>query len=92
MRRRVGWVKRADRIPVYLDGWIRIGKGERHSVIVTDLSSDGCKVRLRQMLPIGETVELDVGQQKFEASVRWSVLGAAGLRYLQIDGQMSGSG
>jgi hypothetical protein len=50
------------------------------SVIITDISSDGCKLSCRKTLPIGEFIELSVpGCAIFKAQVRWWRSGEAGL-------------
>jgi hypothetical protein len=83
VRRLVDWVKRQERVPVYLAGSVRLNDGKKLAVIITDLSSDGCKVQSRQMLPIGEIVELAVpGRVSLHASIRWSLAGETGLQYI----------
>jgi hypothetical protein len=84
MRRMAGWVKRADRASVHLSGSLRFRNGQRHMVTITDVSPDGCKLFIGEMLPIGSVVLLDLpGQETVRASVRWSMVGKAGLLFLQ---------
>lgn len=84
MRRMPGWVKRSDRQPTYLSASLRLGDGRKIPVIITDLSSDGCKVSCRQTLPVADMVELSVkGGAKFRANVRWWTPGKAGLLFIE---------
>jgi hypothetical protein len=82
-RRTVGWVKRADRTPVHLTGLLHLSDGRKIGVVVTDLSAQGCKVSAHYLLPIGAIVQLLVpGRDMMPASIRWSMLGKAGLFFL----------
>jgi hypothetical protein len=70
-------------MPVYLCGSLGLRDGRSLFVTITDLSSEGCKIRSTQMLPIGEIVRLEVpGRDTVRASVRWSMSGEAGLRFV----------
>jgi len=70
-------------MPAYLSASVRFGDGKRVAATITDLSSDGCKISSRQMLPVGELVELMVpGRESFQASVRWSTVDKAGLKFI----------
>lgn len=85
MRRFPGWVKRADRNAAYISASVRLADGRKIAAVITDISSDGCKVSCRRMLPIGEVVELAIaGRASFNASVRWWVPGNAGLRFVGV--------
>lgn len=83
MRRMPGWVKRSDRQPTYLSASVRVSDGRKIPVVIIDLSSNGCKVSCRQILPVADTVELSVkGGAKFRANVRWWTPGKAGLLFI----------
>lgn len=82
-RRTAGWVKRADRLPVHLTGLLHLSDGRKIGVVVTDMSAQGCKVSAHHLLPIGAIVQLLMpGQDLMPASIRWSMLGKAGLFFL----------
>jgi hypothetical protein len=75
--------KRANRPLVRLRGSIHLSNGLRFPVTVTDVSEEGCKVASNQMLPIGEIVQLKIqGSEMVPVSVRWAILGKAGLRFI----------
>lgn len=85
MPRTPGWIKRADRQAIYVSASVRLSDGRKISVVLTDASSDGCKVSCRQVLPIGEIVELAVpGRATIHASVRWWTPGNAGLQFIAV--------
>lgn len=85
MGRMPGWVPRAHRVPVYLSSIACLSDGRVISVIIADLSTRGCLVLCPEQLPIGDNIELQVnGQTIAWASVRWSLPGKAGLRFLQL--------
>jgi hypothetical protein len=47
------------------------------------MSAQGCKVSAHHLLPIGAIVQLLVpGRDMMPASIRWSMLGKAGLFFL----------
>ena len=75
--------KRAYRPLVRLPGFIHLSNGLRFPVTVTDVSEEGCKVACNHMLPIGEIVQLAIqGRDLVPVSVRWAILGKAGLRFI----------
>lgn len=83
MRRTMGWIKRAERTPVHLTGLLHLSDGRRVGVVVTDMSERGCKVSSHHLLPIGAIVQIAVpGREMMPASIRWSMLGKAGLLFL----------
>ena len=90
MRRMPGWIKRNDRQPTYLSASVRLHGGRKIPVVITDLSSDGCKVSCRQTLPVAEMVELSVkGGAMFRANVRWWIPGKAGLLFVEASADCS---
>jgi PilZ domain-containing protein len=77
-----GWVPRADRADVMIKAALRVA-GRELPVTIIDMSERGCKIRCLHILPIGEVVELAIPAfQPNAASVRWSLPGIAGLRFI----------
>jgi hypothetical protein len=77
-----GWVCRADRADVLIKAGLRVA-GRELPVTIIDMSDRGCKIRCLHILPIGEVVELVIPAfQPSAASVRWSLPGMAGLRFI----------
>jgi hypothetical protein len=77
-----GWVSRTDRADVLIKAGLRVA-GREVPVTIVDMSERGCKIRCLHMLPIGEIVELVIPAfQPNAASVRWSLPGMAGLRFI----------
>lgn len=83
MRRRMpGCVDRPERAEVLIKAVLRVA-GRDLPVTVIDMSQAGCKIRCLHILPIGEIVELVIPAfQPNAASVRWSLPGVAGLRFV----------
>lgn len=75
-----GWIDRDDREPVSFTGAVVLPDGTAIPVIVTDVSSAGCRVQCDATLPIAKTVRLEVGGRSVDADVRWALPGMAGLR------------
>jgi hypothetical protein len=77
-----GCVSRAERTDVLIKAALLVA-GREVPVTVIDMSEAGCKIRCLQMLPIGEVVQLVIPAfQPNTASVRWSLPGVAGLRFI----------
>jgi hypothetical protein len=77
-----GCVSRAERTDVLIKAALLVA-GREVPVTVIDMSEAGCKIRCLQMLPIGEVVQLVIPAfQPNTASVRWSIPGVAGLRFV----------
>ena len=77
-----GWVARPDRADVMIKAGLRVA-GRDLPVTIIDMSERGCKIRCLEILPIGEVVELAIPAfQPNAASVRWSLPGMAGLRFI----------
>ena len=81
MQRMLGWVSRRDRQPASFAGSVLLGDGSTIDVMVTDRSVEGCQISSAHNLPIGETVTLECASHSLKASVRWALLGRAGLRF-----------
>ncbi len=77
-----GWISRADRRAVQIEAALRLS-GRELPVTIIDMSLRGCKIRCLHILPIGEVVQLEIpGFLPNLASVRWSLPGIAGLRFI----------
>ena len=75
-------ISRADRADALIKASLRIA-GQQLPVTVIDMSDRGCKIRCEEILPVGEVVELVLPAfQPSEASIRWSLAGMAGLRFI----------
>ena len=78
-----GWTAREERKPVQISANVRLSVGRIVPVTIIDASERGCKVRCLHALPIGEIVQLEIPAfQPNPASVRWSLAGKAGLRFV----------
>lgn len=79
-----GWTSRDDRRAVQIKALLRVN-GRKLPVTIIDLSPSGCKIRCLHMLPIGEVVQLEMPAfQPNAASIRWSLPGVAGLRFIPV--------
>jgi hypothetical protein len=77
-----GWVSRTDRTDVLIKAALFMS-GRELPVTIIDMSEGGCKIRCLHILPIGEVVQLVIPAfQPNAASVRWSLPGLAGLRFI----------
>jgi hypothetical protein len=77
-----GCVPRDDRNPVSIEAAVRLD-GRSVPVTVINVSGSGCNVRCLEALPIGQVVQLEIPAfQPQPASVRWSLGGRAGLRFV----------
>jgi hypothetical protein len=75
-----GWIEREEREPVSIGASIVLPDGRSVPVMIRDVSANGCCVECDEMLPIAQTIQLDLGDDTVEAEVRWALSGAAGLR------------
>jgi hypothetical protein len=75
-----GWVEREEREPVSFGASVVLPDGRSVPVMIRDISANGCCVECDEALPVTETVRLDLGEDRFEAEVRWALPGAAGLQ------------
>lgn len=77
-----GWISRPDRTDVMIKAALRMD-GREVPVTIIDMSERGCKIRCLHILPIGQIVQLAIPAfQPNAASVRWSLPGLAGLRFV----------
>jgi hypothetical protein len=77
-----GWIAREEREPVSVGATIVLPDGRSVSVMIRDVSANGCCVESQEVLPVAQTVRLDLGSNSVEAEVRWALAGAAGLRLM----------
>lgn len=83
MRRMPGWIARDDRTSVSLNGTAVLPDGRGIPVHVTDISEHGCQVSSDETLRIGDAIKLTTERfGEVAATVRWSLFGTAGLRFL----------
>lgn len=76
------WVSRDDRQVVQIKATLRLN-GRELPVTIIDMTTSGCKIRCLHILPIGEVVQLEMPAfQPNPASVRWSLPGLSGLRFI----------
>ena len=75
-----GWVEREEREPVSIAASIVLPDGRSVPVTIRDVSANGCCVECDETLPTAQIIRLDMGDESFEADVRWALSGAAGLR------------
>lgn len=66
------------RVPVAMPAFLQVD-GERHAVLLLDLSAGGAKLNYPATLPTGTAVVLDCGTLCRSAVVRWQTGGVLGL-------------
>ncbi len=78
-------IPREDRHMVAIPASLQRQGGAVVDVEVVNLSERGCRVRHKKTLWIGELVELRMPDRPpTQAQVRWSLLGNAGLKFLEL--------
>jgi hypothetical protein len=79
-----GWTDRDSREPASFPAILIYGEGKRIPVTITNISADGCQVEGADAVPIAENVRLELaGNISADATVRWAVMGRAGLRFVR---------
>ena len=88
MDRLAGWIDRVAREPTAFPAVVVLPDGRRSSVMITDVSNEGCQVAGDETLPIGKIVRIELaGGIIADASVRWQLQGRAGLQFTSpLDG------
>jgi PilZ domain len=82
--REPGHIKRPPRVDTRIDTFLTDSDGNRISVVVMDISRDGCRLETTAMLRIGEKVTIDVPKYgSFPAQIRWSLGNEAGAVFLE---------
>ncbi|HEX6072587.1 MAG TPA: PilZ domain-containing protein [Sphingomicrobium sp.] len=86
MRREPGWIARADRESLTLAGRAVLPDNREVPVTINNLSRHGCEVKSAETLRIGDAVRLEIeGMLAIAATIRWSMFGTAGVRFLGED-------
>jgi hypothetical protein len=81
-----GLPERASRRPVEFPAHLVLGDGTVLDVRVLDLSYDGCRIDVSQLVLEGDAVQLSVqGRGVIEATVRWCKDGQAGLKFADVE-------
>lgn len=82
-RREPGWISRSDREPSLVKGRATREDGTSLPVMLSDLSREGCRLdHDQEALTIGEWIKVEAdGRVEMRGQVRWSLLGAAGVRF-----------
>jgi hypothetical protein len=79
-----GWTDRDNREPASFPAILVLAEGDRVPVTITNISSDGCQVEGADAIPIGDKVRIELaGNISADATVRWAVMGRAGLRFVR---------
>jgi hypothetical protein len=67
---------------VDLAAFVHRGEGPPLSVMVTDLTEQGCRITAGETLLIGEQIRLEIPRLGYlNAQIRWSFEGQAGARF-----------
>ena len=82
--REPGFIKRAPRVNTNFKTSLTDSDGGKISVVVTDLSREGCRLETDGSLKIGEQIQLEVPKYgNFTAQVRWALGNEAGAIFLE---------
>ena len=82
--REPGHIKRAPRVDTRIETYLTDSDGNRISVVVMDISQDGCRMETSAMLRIGEKVQIEVPKYgSFSAQIRWALGNEAGAVFLE---------
>lgn len=81
--REPGFIKRAPRIDTNYQTSLTDSDGGKITVVVTDISRDGCRLETDGTLTIGEKVEIEVPRYgTYPAQIRWALGQEAGAVFL----------
>ena len=82
--REPGHIKRKPRVDTRIETFLTDSHGNRISVVVIDISQDGCRMETTAMLRIGEKVKIEVPKYgSFDAQIRWALGNEAGAVFLE---------
>ena len=82
--REPGQIKRSPRVDTRFDATLIDSEGGNHSVVVTDISREGCRLEASDLLKIGENVQIEVPKYGlFPAQIRWALGNEAGAVFLE---------
>jgi hypothetical protein len=77
------WIARGSRKPARLTARARMPDGTKHTVVVTELSYEGCKLSSNRPFVKGQSIILSVpGRGEIVAQIRWIRDGWAGAKFL----------
>src|ERR671910_480459 len=63
-----GWIEREERKPVSFGASIVLPDGRSVAVMIRDVSANGCCVECDEVLPVAQTVRLDLGEDSVGTS------------------------
>ena len=82
--REEGIIKRAPRVDTHIRANLSDSDGETMPVIVTDISSDGCRLETDGTLIIGEKIVIQIDRYgSYPAQIRWALGNEAGAVFLE---------
>jgi len=82
--REPGQIKRSPRVDTRFKATLIDSDGSKHSVVVTDISREGCRLETVGLLKIGESVQIEVPKYGlFPAQIRWALGNEAGAVFLE---------
>ena len=82
--REPGEIKRAPRVDTRFKATLIDSDGGKHSVVVRDISREGCRLETSELLRIGEKVQLEVPKYgTYPAQIRWALGNEAGAVFLE---------
>jgi PilZ domain-containing protein len=82
MSRTRAWIDRAERDQVSVAGSLVL-PGRSLPVRITNVSDNGCQIECDDTLPVGAAVSLRLEFVSIAATVRWSMVGRAGLLFVK---------
>jgi hypothetical protein len=82
--REPGQIKRSPRVDTRFEATLMNSDGSKHTVVVTDISREGCRLETNELLNIGEMVQIEVPKYGlFPAQIRWALGNEAGAVFLE---------
>lgn len=83
MERMHGWVGRQDRFPVEVEAVVHRADGTDLSVVVSNISDEGCRLEGAEIFTIGERLTIAIPRiGTVRAQVRWALAGSAGAKFI----------
>ena len=77
------WIGRRDRFDADIEAVVHRTDGRKVAVKVVNFSEQGCRLEANENFRIGERFQIAVPRMgNWKAQVRWSLHGAAGMRFL----------
>lgn len=82
--REPGHIKRSPRVDTRFNATLVNSEGSKHAVVVTDISREGCRLETKELLKIGEKVQIEVPKYgTYPAQIRWALGNEAGAVFLE---------